>query len=335
MMQDGLIAQWHTQEFVQLVFPHKNTDWNEYFDDAINSFVNIAKTIQKYQKVLIVAQELIYVKSLFKNKTNITFVKIDSNDTWSRDFGGISVKYNNAIVVLDFKFNGWGKKYLYQKDDAITRTLKLKGLLSQYKHKTINMVLEGGSIDSNGDGTILTTTQCLLEKNRNPHLNKHTIEKNLKAYLQIKKVLWLDYGALAGDDTNSHIDTLARFTDTNTIVYQTCEDKDDENYNQLYKMKEQLKTLKNHKEQSFNLIALPSISKIYYQNERLPATYVNFLIINGAVLVPIYRDKNDKKALNIFKQLFKNRDIVPIDCTTLIRQHGSLHCITMQYFKNI
>lgn len=328
-----LQAQWSEQEFIQLVFPHKNTHWNEYFEDAINTFVNITLAIQKYQKVLIIAQELSYVKSLFKNKKNLSFVKIDSNDTWSRDFGGITVKHNNQFTVLDFKFNAWGKKFKYQKDNKITQQLKLKGLLKSYKHKSVNFVLEGGSIDSNGNGLILTTSKCLLQKKRNPHLNQTSIDKTLKEYLGAKKIIWLNYGALKGDDTDSHIDTLARFVNKNTIVYQSCEKSDDDNYDEFCRMKHELENITDENSNKFKLVALPSISKIYNHEQRLLASYVNFLIINNAVLVPIYNDDNDKIALDIFKKLFPKREIIAINCTTLIKQNGSLHCVTMQYPK--
>jgi len=328
-----LPAQWEEQEFVQLTFPHKQTDWIEYFDDAIITFINIAKAIQKYQKVLIIAQELNYVKSLFKNKNNITFVKINSNDTWSRDFGGITVKQNDVLTVLDFKFNAWGKKYPSLLDNQITTRLKLKGLLKEYKHKSIDFVLEGGSIDSNGAGIIMTTSRCLLHKKRNPFLNKNSIEQQLIFSLGAQKVLWLESGALEGDDTDSHIDTLARFVNEDTIVYQSCTNINDSNYNELKNMENELKNFTDLKGNKFNLISLPNIDAIYENEDKLPATYVNFLIINNAVLVPIYNQKSDLLALNIFKTLFKKREIIPIDCTTLIKQHGSLHCVTMNYPK--
>ena len=166
-----LPAEWENQEFVQLVFPHKNTDWNEYLDEAISTFITIAKTIAKYQKCLIIAKNLHSIKSLFPNKKNLIFVKIDSDDTWSRDFGGITVKSdNNRCTILDFKFNAWGKKFEYQLDNQITKQLKFKGLLKSYHHKSLPFVLEGGAIESNGAGVILTTTKCMMEKNRNPHL---------------------------------------------------------------------------------------------------------------------------------------------------------------------
>ena len=331
-----LLAQWEAQEFVQLTFPHKDTDWIEYLDEAIQIFVNIANIIASYQKCLIVAKDLNYVKSLFtkpKIKKNITFVKIDSNDTWSRDFGGITVEINGKMTILDFRFNAWGKKFSYKLDNKITQQLKLKGLLKQYAHKTIPFVLEGGSIESDGEGVIMTTKKCLMEKNRNPHLSQNSIEKQLVSSLGAKKILWLNSGAIVGDDTDSHIDTLARFVDTNTIVYQSCDDTNDENYKELKDMEEELKTFKNLKGIPYKLIALPSIEAKYYNKDRLPATYANFLIINEAVIIPTYNDKNDNKALEIFKKLFQKRDVIGCDCTTLIKQHGSLHCVTMQYPK--
>ncbi|MEA3553467.1 MAG: agmatine deiminase family protein [Campylobacterota bacterium] len=331
-----LPAQWEPQAFIQLVFPHKQTDWNEYYDEAISTFVNIANIIARYEKCLIVARELSYVKSLFKNlriKKNITFVRIDSNDTWSRDFGGITVDENSKMTVLDFKFNAWGKKFPYKLDNEITRQLKLKGLLKQYAHKSVPFVLEGGSIESDGEGVIMTTSKCLMEKNRNPYLNQNSIEKQLISSLGAKKILWLNHGALVGDDTDSHIDTLARFVDTNTIVYQSCDNKNDENYQELKAMENELKTFRTLKGTPYKLIPLPHIEPKYYENDRLPATYANFLIINGAVIIPTYNDKNDNKALDIFKTLFPKRDVVGCDCSALIKQHGSLHCVTMQYPK--
>lgn len=329
-----LPAEWEEQEFVQLVFPHEQTDWSEYLNDAIQTFVNIANAIRKYEKCLIVAKNLQYVESLFPSKKNLTFVRLENNDTWSRDFGGITVNNNGTLVVLDFKFNAWGKKFAYDLDDQITRKLKLKGLFKNYKHQSLSFVLEGGAIESNGEeGIILTTTNCLMEKNRNPRLTQKTIEKRLMEFFGAKKVLWLNHGYLEGDDTDSHIDTLARFVSEDTIVYQSCDDKDDVHYEELKKMEDELKSFKNTKGKSFNLVALPWIEAKYDEKDRLPATYANFLIMNGAVLVPTYDDKNDKKALDIIKKVFPKRDIIGIDCQTLIRQHGSLHCVTMQYPK--
>ena len=326
-----LVAEWEKQEFVQLVFPHENTDWNDYLEESIQTFVNIANTIRKYQKCLIIAKNLTYVQSLFFNKKNLIFVEIDSDDTWSRDFGGITIRENNTLTVLDFQFNAWGKKFSYALDNQITNQMQEQGLFKIYKYKSIPFVLEGGAIDSNGAGIILTTSKCLLEKNRNPSLNQSEIENKLMDYLGAKKVLWLNSGYLEGDDTDSHIDTLARFISEDTIVYQSCDDRLDVHFEELQKMEKELKEFTQLNGNKFKLIPLPWISPKYDAQDRLPATYANFLFINNAVLIPTYNDKNDTKVLNLFEQLFPKKDIIAIDCQTLIRQHGSLHCVTMQY----
>lgn len=328
-----LPAEWEEQEFVQLVFPHKDTDWDEYLEEAIDTFVTIAKTIAKYQKVLVVCKNKDYIKSKFTSKKNISFMVLDSNDTWSRDFGGITIQEDDSFKILDFTFNAWGKKFPYDKDNGITKKLKLKGVFKGYHHQTIPFVLEGGAIESNGEGVLLTTTQCLMEKNRNPRLTKSGIEKKLLQLFGLRKVLWLNHGYLAGDDTDSHIDTLARFVSNDTIMYQTCDDENDEHFIELQKMEEELKKLKQPNGKAFKLVPLPWIEAKYYDDERLPATYANFLFINKAIIVPIYNDKNDQKALDVFKKLFKDKDIIGVDCSVLIRQHGSLHCVSMQYPK--
>jgi len=326
-----LPAEWEKQEFIQIVFPHENTDWNGYLEESITTFQSIVKAIRKYQKCLIIAKNLTSIKELFPNKKNLIFVKIDSDDTWSRDFGGITVEHDGNLTVLDFKFNAWGKKFPYKLDDQITKQLKFKGLLKGYKHKSFPFVLEGGAIESNGEGVILTTSKCLLEKNRNPRLTQNTIAKKITEYLGAKKILWLNSGYLEGDDTDSHIDTLARFVNKDTIVYQGCDDPKDIHYEELNQMKKELSSFTQLNGNKFSLIELPWIEAKYYENERLPATYANFLIINDAVLVPVYDDKNDKIALEIFNEVFPKRDVIGINCETLIKQHGSLHCVTMQY----
>jgi agmatine/peptidylarginine deiminase len=313
-----LIPEWEKQEFVQLVYPHKNTDWNCCLKEAINTFTEIAYAIAQYEKVLICYEDENTISHL-KHK-NFIFKKTVNNDTWARDFGAISVKINNEVKLLDFKFNGWGLKYPANLDNQISR--KLFNI-----HKSYNFVLEGGSIDTNGK-TLLTTSQCLLETNRNYPLSKEQIENFLKKELFIDKIIWLNHGFLEGDDTDSHIDTLARFVNENTIVYCKCEDKNDIHYNELKKMEKELKKT------GFNIIPLPLPEPKAWDNHRLPATYANFLIINNAVLLPIYEDKKDKYVYDIFCELFPNREIIPINANTLIKQHGSIHCITKEYFEN-
>ena len=315
-MNNYLIPEWEKQKFVQLVLPHKNTDWSCCLDEALNTFKEIAYSIANYEKVLICYQDKTTLNG-FKHK-NFIFKKVKNNDTWTRDFGAISIKKNNKVKLLDFVFNGWGLKFPSNFDNQISRKL-FKNL------KSFNFVLEGGSIDTNGE-VLLTNTQCLLEKNRNYPLSKTEIEKFLKKELKVKKIIWLNYGFLKGDDTDSHIDTLARFVNKDTIVYVKCYDKKDIHYNELKKMEQELKKT------TYNLIPLPLPKPIYFENERLPATYVNFLIINKAVLLPIYNCEYDKKVIKIFKKLFPTRKIIPINSNTLIKQHGSIHCVTKEYF---
>ena len=313
------IANWEKQSFIQLMFPHKHTHWAIYLDEILPIFEQIAKTIAKYQKCLVCFSDESTISNII-NEKNIIFEKVKSNDTWCRDFGAISIKRDNQITLLDFKFNGWGEKYEYNLDNDITKTI--------FKDtKPIDFILEGGSIDTNGDNVILTTSTCLLQTNRNNISSKTQIGQKLHEYLGTKEIIWLDYGFLQGDDTNSHIDMFARFINKDTICYIKCDDKNDIHYNELQKMQNQLKQTR------FKLIPLPWVEAKYYQNQRLPASYANFVILNGAVLVPTYQDKNDKKALDIFKAIFVSRDIISIDCSKIIRQNGSLHCLTMEYFN--
>lgn len=316
-----LIAEWETQEFVQLMFPHSQSDWGEYLDEVLPVFEEIAQSIAKYQPCIVCYMEEKGIQNI-KNKENIILKKVASNDTWCRDFGGITILNGDKIEVLDYIFNGWGNKFDASLDNQITKELFCD-------IKSYDFVLEGGSIDSNGDGVVLTTSECLLEKNRNPSFTKEQITAKLKDDLGIKELIWIENGYLEGDDTDSHIDMLARFVDKNTIVYQTCDDKDDIHYKPLKLMEEEIKKL------PFQSYALPWIEAKYYDDERLPASYANFLFINGAVLVPIYQDKNDEKALELFKKLLPKYDIIGIDCSKIIRQHGSLHCCTMQYPKGV
>lgn len=311
-----LIPEWEKQSLVQLVFPHKNTDWACCLDEAIKTFTEIAYAIAQHQKVLICYEDKNTITHL-KHK-NFIFRKVKNNDTWARDFGAISVKINNDVKLLDFKFNGWGLKFPSNYDNTISR--KLFNI-----HKSYNFVLEGGSIDTNGE-VLLTTSKCLLEENRNYPMTKEEIEEFLKKELFVKKVIWLNHGFLEGDDTDSHIDTLARFVNRDTIVYCKCEDKNDIHYTELKKMEEELKKT------SFNLVPIPLPSPKYWNNHRLPATYANFLIINNAVLLPIYEDEKDKYVYDLFTEIFKDREIIPINANTLIKQHGSIHCITKEYF---
>ena len=328
-----LPSEWTKQSFVQLTWPHADTDWNYMLDEVNNCFKNIALAIIKHQNLLLVCSNTAYVEAVLGNVdySRITFAEIPSNDTWARDHGGISVFENEQRVIYDFTFNGWGKKFDAEFDNEITHKLSDLGVFGKSKYRNMkHFVLEGGSIESDGKGTLLTTSTCLLSENRND-ATADKIEQSLKEFFGASNILWLHHGYLAGDDTDSHIDTLARLCPNNTITYVQCEDEKDEHFEELQKMEVELQAFKNADGEPFKLVALPMADAVYDEGDRLPATYANFLIINNAVLMPTYNSPKDQIAIDQLKIVFPEREVVGIDCSALIKQHGSLHCVTMQY----
>jgi len=328
-----LPAEWAEQQFVQLTWPHAETDWAYMLDEVNACFVKIAREIIKHENLLIVCTDTDEVEQLLGDAdlSRITFAEMATNDTWARDHGGITVLKDGKPVIYDFTFNGWGLKFAANHDNMITRRLYSAGIFGEARHRNcFDFVLEGGSIESDGEGTLLTTAECLLSDNRN-NLSEEDIEVRLKEYFGLKKVLWLNHGYLAGDDTDSHVDTLARLCDKSTIAYVKCDDPEDEHYVELKKMKKELRQFQNSEGRYYRLIPLPMADAIYEDDERLPATYANFLIINGAVLMPTYNSPKDEIAKEQLQRAFPDREIVGINCLALIKQHGSLHCVTMQY----
>jgi len=324
-------AEWEKQRAVLISFPHEETDWTDDLEGALSPFIRIAQAIAYGQAVYIICKEKEKISNMFCSTRNMSFIEIPTNDTWIRDYGYISIKENNEIKLLDFIFDGWGGKFEASLDNTVNQTLYKKGYLGVTPLESIDYVLEGGSIESDGEGTILTTSTCLCNPNRNGGSSKEEVEKKLQNTLGAERILWLDHGYLAGDDTDSHIDTLARFVNRETIVYLKCDDKEDEHYEALHKMEEQLKNFRTKEGKPYKLIALPMTNAIYNEEkERLPATYANFLITNDALIYPTYSDKNDTKAGDIFKEVFPDKEIIPINCLKLIEQGGSLHCSTMQ-----
>ncbi len=323
-----LPAEFEPQSFVQIIFPHEGTDWAPYLEEARRNFVDIALAIVRFQPCLIVCYDMNAVKTYFPEHENLYFVHHLSDDTWARDCSGITVYENGNPIILDFTFTGWGDKFDASLDDAMSGSIA--------KHysaplETVDMILEGGGIESNGKGLLLTTKECLLNPNRNKEMGEDDIETALKKLFGIEKTLWLSHGYLAGDDTDSHIDTLARFISEKTIMYVKCDNADDEHYEALSAMESELQALRDLDGKPFELVALPMCDPLYYDGERLPATYANFLIVNGAVLVPTYNLPQDEEALSIFREAMPTHEIIPVDCSVLVRQHGSLHCVTMQF----
>lgn len=330
-----LPAEWALQSGVQLTWPHAGTDWAYMLDEVQQCFVAIATEIAKRELLLIVTPEPECVKEQISGKVNmenVRFLECETNDTWARDHGAVTMLDTEGASLLDFTFNGWGLKFAADKDNRITRRAVEAEILKGCYVNRLDFVLEGGSIESDGMGTLLTTSECLLSPNRNGQLNKVEIEEYLRSVFHLERVLWLDYGYLAGDDTDSHVDTLARLCSPDTIAYVQCRDTNDEHYEQLHRMEEQLKTFRTLGGEPYRLLALPMADKIEVNGERLPATYANFLIMNDAVLYPTYNQpENDMCAREVLQEAFPEREIIGIDCRALIKQHGSLHCVTMQY----
>ena len=329
-----LPAEWDTQSGVLLTWPHQDTDWAPYLDEVVSCFVSIAKEVLKREKLIIVCPVAEEVKKVLGDVdySTIIFREIYSNDSWARDHGPISVLVDQIPYILDFTFNGWGMKFPANYDNQINKQLFSSDTFASgvgYQNM-MHMVLEGGSIESDGKGTLLTTSECLLSPNRNEYRSKDEIEDYLKLIFGVERVLWLTRGYLAGDDTDSHIDTLARFCSEDTIAYVKCEDESDEHFGKLQEMEAELKKFRTADGKPYNLIPLPMAEAVYFEEERLPATYANFLIVNGAVLVPEYGSYKDKEAKVQLQKVFPDREIVGINCLPLIKQHGSLHCVTMQ-----
>ena len=337
-----LPAEWEPQSMVQLTWPHDKTDWAPMLNEITETYKEMAAAIESKEDLLIVAPEGVLPVSSVQcpmfnvqcSMFNVQCSLFNTNDTWARDHGFITlVDDAGSARLLDFCFNGWGEKFAANLDNAINRHIYDEGLVKGEYVDCLDFVLEGGSIESDGKGTVFTTSCCLLAPHRNQPMTKEEIELRLKRDLCAERVLWIDYGHLVGDDTDGHIDTLVRVAPHDTLLYIGCDDENDEQYADLKKMEEQLKTFRTVDGKPYNLIKLPMPRPIFDEDgERLPATHANFLIMNGAVLVPTYNQPDlDAEAMKLIGEAFEGREIVGIDCRSIIKQHGSLHCCTMQY----
>ena len=323
-----LPAEWEPQWGVQLTWPHANTDWAPILDEITTTYKEMAREIAKHENLLIIAPEGEALSPITSH-----LLPLKSNDTWARDHGFITLVDDEGHArLLDFCFNGWGEKFPADLDNALNRKLYDNGKVEGEYVDCLDFVLEGGSIESDGKGTVFTTTGCLLAPHRNQPMTKAEIEERLKRELHANRILWINHGNLTGDDTDGHIDTLVRICPNDTLLYMGCDDPNDEQYEELRLMEEQLKTFRTIDGQPYRLMKLPMPRPIYDEGDRLPATYANFLIINGAVLCPTYAQPDlDAEALRVIGEAFPDREIVGIDCRSIIKQHGSLHCCTMQY----
>lgn len=365
-----LPAEWEPQWGVMLTWPHEDTDWKPYLAEITETFVQMAREIARREHLLIVVPRAEIVPEEVRRMERVVVFECPTDDTWARDHGPIVLTRSSGVqefgssgvrdgeagcMWLDFRFNGWGEKFSAENDNQIVRKL-FEGFSRSEKRKnsstlnaqrsTLNFqlerhqdfVLEGGGIESDGCGTIFTTSQCLLAPNRNQPLSREELEAELKRRLRAERVVWLDHGNLIGDDTDGHIDTIVRCAPNDTLLYVGCDDPSDPHFADFQALEQQLHTLRTTDGRPYRLLKLPMAEAIFDEGtrmkdegERLPATYANFLILNGAVLVPIYaQPEKDAEALRIIAGAFPDRDIIPIDARTIVRQHGSVHCLTMQ-----
>ena len=305
-----MLAEWEPQSAVQLTWPHKDTDWAPILPEITAVYGEMKREIESRETVVVVDD-------------------IPHNDTWARDHGFITVEENGQLILLDFKFNGWGEKYAAELDNDINRQLYEQQLVKGIYESHLDFVLEGGSIESDGKGTIFTTTCCLMAPHRNQPLTQQEIGQQLKEWLGAERIVWINHGSLIGDDTDGHIDTLVRIAPNDTLLYIGADDE----HPDLLLMEQELQQLRTIDGHPYRLLRLPMPRPIYDDGERLPATYANYLVINGAVLVPTYNQPDlDQEAISTIGKAFPDREIIGIDCRAVIRQHGSLHCCTMQYY---
>ena len=331
-------AEWDQQDGILIAWPHAGTDWAYMLEEVTACYVQLARAILDDDEQLVIvapdAQEVRDAMGQSVDNHRVTIIELPTNDTWVRDYGPITVYHDGKLKLADFTYNAWGMKFAADCDNLVTSRLDAQGVFRLPVLNCRDLVLEGGSIETDGNGTVMTTTCCLTAPNRNDALTRTQLEEVLLHRLGCLKMLWLDHGELMGDDTDGHIDTLARFAPGGIILYTGCDDPADEHFESLMKMEEQLKQFTDVDGNHYHLIKLPLPDAIYDEISRLPATYANFLVMNHQVLVPIYgQPENDIKACELIGQAFPGRKVVAIDCRALICQHGSLHCATMQLPK--
>ncbi len=345
-------AEWEAQEAVLLAFPHIDSDWGEILTEARNQFARLISTISYHgDKVLVVTPDYVetssFLRDWFQNElgnsrslSRVTVIEIPLNDTWTRDYGPLSVIdiEKGKPLALDFGFNAWGMKFKADKDNDVNSNLRAKGIIAGDSYVDCrNFILEGGSIETDGKGTLLTTSECLLNPNRNPSFTKEQIEKLLGERMGFTHFLWLDHGHIIGDDTDSHIDTLCRFAPDDVILYTSAGEESGPEYESLELMRNQLAGFRTPEGMSYHLIELPLPDPIHNdKGERMAATYANFLVTPGCVYVPTYgQPQNDRIAVMTIQMVYSTRKVVPVDCRVLITQGGSLHCSTMQIYPGI
>ena len=334
-------AEWEKQQGILLCFPHNGKDWPGKYEAIQWAFVEFIKKIATFEQVLlIVADENLKAKVIEMLETatvqiaNISFIIYKTNRSWMRDSGPIIVKNGSKREALNFNFNGWAKYKNFQLDKFVPSKVAtaLKLPLTQVIYNGKPVIVEGGAIETNGKGTLITSEECLMHPTiqvRNPDFTKADYEAVFKEYLGITNVIWLGNG-IEGDDTHGHIDDLCRFVNENTVVTIVESDTKDSNYKPLQDNLKRLQNAKLEDGKPLNIIELPMPKRIIFDGLVLPASYANFLILNHCVLVPTFNDTNDRIALNILAECFPNREIIGINAIDLIWGFGTLHCLSQQ-----
>ena len=328
-------AEWEPQSAILIAWPHAGTDWADRLDQVEETYIALVAAITRFQPAWICVADddlQIYAEARLRSARvdmdRVRFIPFDYDDTWLRDSGPITLRHGEGFRVLDFHFTAWGGKFEAGRDDRLVEQLAAQGVFGNAPRQRIDFALEGGGIETDGAGTLLTTWHCLHE--RHPDASREQIEAILLEHLAQDRVLWLDNGYLEGDDTDAHIDTLARFAPGDAIVFQACDDRDDNHFDELKAMADQIAKLRAVNGDPYRLFPLPWPAPVVDDGRRLAASYANFLIVNGAVLMPAYGDPADAQAADVLAQAFPGREIVQVPCRALIWQNGSLHCITMQ-----
>ena len=328
-------AEWEPQSAILIAWPHAGTDWAERLDSVEATYVALVAAITRFQAVLVcVADSALETRARrllaggAADLSRVRFERLPYDDTWLRDSGPITLQESDGFRLLDFHFTAWGGKFEAGRDDLLVSALCERGVFSRAQRQRIAFALEGGAIETDGRGTLLSTWRCLHE--RHPGVERAAIAQNLQTWLSQERTLWLEHGYLEGDDTDAHIDTLARFAGPDAIVYQGCQDVEDSHFSELQAMAAELAQFRRSDGEAYRLFELPWPQPILDGGRRLAASYANFLIINGAVLMPAYDDVADAGAARVLGSAFPDREIVAVPCRPLIWQNGSLHCLTMQ-----
>ena len=337
-----LIAEWEPQDAVMLTWPHDRTDWAGLLAEVTRVYETLVLALCPHGDVVIAAREDMApglagrLAGLGADPAALHIYAAACNDTWTRDHGPITVATGAGLCLLDYRFNGWGGKFEAALDNVLTASLHDQGAFPGARRRAIDFVLEGGSIDTDGRGTLLTTARCLLHPGRNPGLGRGVIEDRLREGLGISRFLWLEHGWLEGDDTDAHIDTLARLCPDDVIIYQGCDDPDDSHFHEFAAMERELRSLTRGDGKPYTLVPLPWPAPRYDgAGARLPLSYANFLVFNHCVFVPLYDDGRDREAMAQVAVAFPDYIIEGVNCLPLVTQHGSLHCITMQLPRGV